>query len=125
MSRDEHLQNLLSAVTDALIAGDEDVEAIVEQYEVPRQDVDNLVRLVRRLHVTLVGQEPSKRFVRRLKQDLMGTPGWGVVTRVRRLPARVQIAAAIALVAGFMLLTRRRLVEDVRLEEQEILIESA
>ena len=34
-------------------------------------------------------------------------------------PPRVQIAAGIALVAGFMLLSRRRMMDDVRQEQQE------
>ena len=119
-SSELQIQNLLAAVTDALIAGEDDLDGIIDQYEVPRSDVTGLVRVVRRLHVTLVGQQPSPRFVHRLKSDLLGTPGWGVVTRVRYLPARVQIAAAVALIAGFMIFTRRRLVEDARLDEHEV-----
>ena len=37
-----------------------------------------------------------------------------MVSRLRYLPPRVQIAAGIALVAGFMLLSRRRMIEDVQ-----------
>jgi hypothetical protein len=39
---------------------------------------------------------------------------------VRYLPPRVQIAAGIALVAGFMLFTRRRMVDDMRHDGQEV-----
>lgn len=118
-SSDEKLENVLSAVTDALLASEGDLDHIVERYDVSGDEVRSLTSVIQRLHVTLVGVQPSRRFVQRLKDDLMGTPGWQVVTRVRRLPARVQVAAGIALVAGFMLFTRRRLMEDVQLEEQE------
>ena len=119
-SSELQVQNLIAAVTDALIAGEKDLDSIIDQYDVPRGEVTGLVNVVRRLHVTLVGRQPSPRFVHRLKSDLLGTPGWGVVTRVRYLPARVQIAAAVALIAGFMIFTRRRLVEDAQLDEREV-----
>jgi hypothetical protein len=67
----------------------------------------------------LAGVQPSRRFVRRLKQDLVTPEDYNVLTRVRRLPPRVQIAAGIALIAGFMLLSRRRLVHDAHQEAQE------
>ena len=120
MANDLELQNLLSAVTDAMLADKNgDIDKIIGQYAVPRTEVDSLIGVIRRLHVTLVGVQPSRRFVYRLKTDLMGTPERNVVTRIRHLPPRVQIAAGIALVAGFMLLSRRRMMEDVRREQQE------
>ncbi|MBL8154936.1 MAG: hypothetical protein JNM70_12195 [Anaerolineae bacterium] len=121
MTSDLELQALLSAVTDALLADDQaDLDGIIRQYDVPRTQVDGLVWLIRRLHVTLVGAQPSKRFVRRLKHDLVGTERSSVVARIRYLPPRVQIAAGVALVAGFMLLTYRRLMDDSRREKQEV-----
>ncbi len=111
MANDLELQNLLSAVTDALLAdSDRDVDAIVGRYAVPRSEVEGLVGIIRRLHLTLVGAQPSRRFVRRLKHELVGETDRNIVARVRYLPPRVQIAAGIALVAGFMLLTRPLLV---------------
>lgn len=120
MTSEVQFQNLLSAVTDALLADQaHEVEAIIQQYAVPRAEVESLVGLIRRLHLTLVGAQPSRRYVRRLKHDLVGAAEPGVVWRLRHLPLRVQIAAAVALLAGFMLLTRRRMLEDVRQEQQE------
>lgn len=112
------LENLLSAVTEALLA-DRDIDAIVDQYHVPRAAVDGLVALIRRLHVVLVGVQPSRRFVARLRHDLIGSPRYGMVSRVRYLPARVQIAAGVAVIAGFMILSRRRMLADTH-EAQEI-----
>ena len=121
MTNDLELQNLLSAVTDALLADQKgDIDGIIGRYAVPRAEVDSLIGIVQRLHVMLVGAQPSRRFVRRLKTDLIGVPEGNVVSRIRYLPPRVQIAAGIALVAGFMLLSRRRMIEDVQHEQQEI-----
>jgi hypothetical protein len=109
MASQNPLEDLLSAVTDALLAGEDNLDAIVAQYDVPRSTVENLVSFIRRLHQTLVGVQPSPRFVQKLKRELIGTPQAGLVSRVRYLPARVQIAAGVVAIAGFMLLTRRRL----------------
>jgi hypothetical protein len=120
MANDLELQNLLSAVTDAMLADKNgDIDNIVARYAVPRAEVDSLIGIIRRLHLTLVGAQPSRRFVHRLKTDLLGAPERNVVTRIRHLPPRVQIAAGIALVAGFMLLSRRRMIDDMHQEPQE------
>ena len=121
MANDLELQNLLSAVTEALLAdSNSDIDAILGRYAVPRADVEGLVGIIRRLHVTLVGAQPSRRFVRRLKAELVGEHHRNLVARVRYLPPRVQIAAGIALVAGFMLLSRRRMMDDIHQEQQEV-----
>jgi hypothetical protein len=46
--------------------------------------------------------------VRRLHQDLIGGESSNVLVRVRKLPPRVQLAAGLALMAGFVFLSRRR-----------------
>ena len=121
MTTDHHMQNLLAAVTEALMADDgDDLDTIVSQYAVPRTEVEGFISIIQRLHHTLVGAAPSRRFVGRLKRDLIGNHRQGVVARIRYLPPRVQIAAGAALVAGFMLLTWRRMMDDTRREEQEM-----
>lgn len=119
MQQAENIQDLLAAVTDAMLSEQGDVEAVIGQYAVPRADVDQFIQLINRLHLTLVGVQPSPRFVRRLRQELVGSDGRSVLTRVRHLPVRVQVAAGIALVAGFMILSRRRLISDAAHETQE------
>jgi type VI protein secretion system component VasF len=109
------MQDMLSAVTDAMLAN-ESVDAVLARYSVPRAEVATFLVIINRLHQTIVGVKPSRRFALRLQQDLMGTPRMSVITRMRSLPPRVQIAAGVALIAGFMLLTRRRLIQDARLE---------
>ncbi len=121
MTNHNELENLLSAVTDALLADDRtNIDQIVNRYAVPRKEVEGLVGLVRKLHLTLVGAQPSRRFVNRLRNDLVGAKRSNIVNRVRYLPPRVQIAAGIALVAGFMLLSRRRLIDDAQHDGQEV-----
>jgi hypothetical protein len=111
---DVHIQDLLSAITDALLTEETNLDLIVERYNVPRAQVEGAVILIRRLHQALVGVQPSRRYVRSLKQDLVGTPDNNLINRVRYLPPRVQIAAGVALLAGFMIFTRRRMLADAR-----------
>ncbi len=113
------MQHLLTAVTDALLADQTDLSRIISGYDVPQDQVTAFIHLIERLHHSLAGVQPSKRFVRRLKQDLIVNKENNVLARVRHLPPRVQIAAGIALVAGFMLFSRHRLISDARQETQE------
>ncbi len=106
------LQNLLAAVTEAIINDEQDLDTIVSRYAVPRADLVGLINMIQRLHVVLVGVRPSRRFAQRLRQELMGQEQRNVINRLRYLPPRVQIAGGIVLVAGFMLLSRRRFSGD-------------
>lgn len=111
---DTPIADLLSAVTEVMLSGDGNLDAVVKRYSVPRSEVEGFITVIRRLHVALVGVQPSRRFVRRLKQDLVGAQTKNIIDRVRYLPPRVQIAAGIALIAGFILFNRRRLVLEAR-----------
>lgn len=102
------LQNLLAAVTEAIINDEQDLETIVNRYAVPRADLVGLINVIQRLHIVLIGVRPSRRFAQRLRQELMGQTQLNVINRLRYLPPRVQIAGGIVLIAGFMLLSRRR-----------------
>lgn len=117
------LEDLLAAVTDALLADEKDLAPIIARHDVSRNDVEPLVSLIRRLHQFLVGVQPSQRFVARLKSDLIGTHESGLVARVRYLPPRVQMAAGVVAIAGFMLLARRRLVDlAVTKDDAEVIV---
>jgi hypothetical protein len=109
------MQDMLAAVTDAMLTGGS-VDRILKQYNLPKQEVATFLTLITLLHRTIVGVKPSRRFAQRLKQDLMGAPRMGVIGQIRYLPPRVQIAAGVAVVAGFLLLARRRLLADARAE---------
>ncbi|HLV35496.1 MAG TPA: hypothetical protein VKY59_10300 [Spirillospora sp.] len=116
---DVQIQNLLTDLTSALLEGNGDLDALLAQYHVDDHDVQSLVELIGELNNTILPVEPSARFVRRLHQELIGMETGNVLVRVRRLPPRVQLAAGIALVAGFVILSRRRASSETRQEKQE------
>lgn len=106
-----HMPEMLATVTDTMLAG-KNIDAVLHVYGVTRRQVADFLNVITLLQKALVGVKPSRRFSHRLKQDLMGAPRMNVITRIRRLPPRVQIAAGVALVAGFALLLRRRALSD-------------
>ena len=114
------LQNLLAAVTEAIINDEQDLETIINRYAVPRADVEGLISTIKHLHIVLIGVRPSRRFAQRLRQELMGQRQRGVISRLRYLPPRVQIAGGIVLIAGFMLLSRRHHVSSDTDDVQEV-----
>lgn len=116
---DVQLQNILANLTDAMLDEAADVDTLLAQYQIDENDLAGLVTLIDQLNQTLLPVQPSGRFVRRLHQDLIGMEPGNVLGRVRRLPPRVQIAAGIALVAGVMILSRRRANNEAHQEKQE------
>ncbi len=117
MSHSDHknssLQDLLDAITDAMLQEqDEEVKAMLRRANAERAEVESATDLIDRLCSVLVKQQPSEKFVRKLREDLIGVD-YNVVNRLRYMPARVHIAAGLTLVAGgLMLVTRRRGAED-------------
>jgi hypothetical protein len=111
MSSQSPLEDLLSAVTDALLLEDQPIEPIIARYDVDRAQVKTFVTLIERLHHTLTGVQPSPRFVSKLKADLMGSQQRGVLARMRYMPPRVQVAAGFVAVIGFILLAHRRITD--------------
>ncbi len=108
-SEDQNFDELLDAITQAMLAEQDDVDYILERYAVQGGQVKGLITLVHGLRNLLYAQDPSEKFVKDLKKDLLGQSK-GVGARLRAMPARVQLAAGVAAVlAGFMLITRRRL----------------
>jgi hypothetical protein len=110
---DVKMQDFLAALTDALIAEDAsepELEQLLARYDLPRQDATAwaLAKLVKRLRLSFAPVQPSARFSRKLKDDLMGVPQTDLVERWRRLPARVQMAALFTLMGGFVLFLRAR-----------------
>jgi hypothetical protein len=108
-SSEPRFENLLAALTDAILADESELDDIFERHSISRPEVEDLVQLIQRLKAALVIVRPQKRYIVRLKQDLVGQPERNVIERWRYLPPRVQIAAMIALAAGFVFLSRRRI----------------
>lgn len=105
------MDDLFDVLTEALLNEQYDIDHIVEEYDIPRSKVAGLVGLIDSLREALAVQKPSEEFVQSLKLELLGNND-GLLNRLRALPGRVQIAAGLALVAGFVLISRRRLTND-------------
>jgi hypothetical protein len=107
---DSRTDDLYDSLTDALFADAQDLTPILSRFGVAYGQVNDVVPIVRRLHGSMIRVRPSRRYVYRLHRQLVGAPvrSQGMIARVRYLPPRVQIAAALALVAGAMLIVRRR-----------------
>ncbi len=105
---DVKAQNALDAFTAGLQAGD-DIDSVISQTELSSAGVEDMVDIVQSLHSALTTVEPSRDFSDALRADLLGGRH-GMIKRVRHMPARVPIAAALALVAGCLLFIMRRLI---------------
>ena len=116
---DVQLQNMLSAITDSLLAGEGDIQSLTGKHAAHSEELQNMASLIDQLNRVFVPVAPSQRFVQRLHQDLISTEGANVLVRVRRLPPRVQLAAGLALVAGFIVLSRRRTGSEARHEKAQ------
>ena len=119
MTTDIHRQEALMAVTDRLLTDEAiDLDRVERRYGVPRAEIEGFLGVIDGLNSTLTEVQPSHKFARRLKQDLMGKPevqtlGW----RLRRMPMRVQVAAVFtAAIGGVTLLVRRYVLRDKSLE---------
>ena len=106
-SSDVNMQNLLDAIAAAL-RQDDDIEELIKQSAVPHDEAESLADLIQSLQAVLVPVEPTARFTEELEAQLMNTRR-GVVTRARQMPARVHIAAVLAVAAGFGLIVWRRI----------------
>jgi len=117
-SEDSQFDDLLDALTDAMLAEQDDVDHILDRFGTSQQQTNGFIHMIRNLRDAFSPQEPSDKFVKSLKRDLMGQSN-GMTARLRGLPARVQVAAGFALVAGFMLITRRRLTGGLSSDSNE------
>lgn len=116
---DTQMEDLLNSITEALFNEDCDLDEIISRYEIPRNSVDSFIELIHGLRLSLKPAQPSNEFVKSLKKELVGKESSDVFSRLRGMPGRVQIAAGIALVAGFLLISRRRILgEDEALQNQ-------
>jgi|GEM_PF-1950349 len=113
MSSDTQMQEFLSAATDAVLRGENNLERLAGRYDMPPEVADDWQSLLMELNSTLVVVQPSARFENQLKAELMGRQPVAVRWPLKRLPVRVQLAAVLTLVGGFLLLLRNRFVGGV------------
>lgn len=100
-------QDLLDSVTESIQRGG-DVESADLESPQPDAREAGLISIIRDLDSTLVAVEPSAEFSDQLRSQLLGERS-SVMKRVRQMPARVHVAAVLAVIAGFVLLWTRRL----------------
>ncbi len=98
------MDDLVNALTDAVLRGERDMNRIARRYDVPQAEIDQFVPLIRSLKAVHTSERPSPKYLRRLKRNLQGAPEYTLIERVRYLPPRVQIAAGLAVGATFGLL---------------------
>ncbi len=104
---ESHLGNLLDSITTRLQRGDA-VDPLIEQAEDDQGDVAEIVELIQSLHTSLTPVNPGQEYAENLRANLLdGRPG--VAGRVRQMPARLSVAAILALFAGCLLLMLRRI----------------
>jgi hypothetical protein len=119
MTLDTRMEELYAALTDAITneASEEEINALITAHQIPHsREVSRMVRLIQDLHTTLLGVQPASRFVRELRRDLLAAYEDGLVHRIRRLPARVQLAALLVMIGGFAMLFTRRRSEPTKVE---------
>jgi hypothetical protein len=92
-------QNYLDDATNAIMA-DKPLEPIRKLHNMNASEDGKFIGLIQDLNSNLVEIKPSAAFSKELKAELMGQEQEGVVWRIRKMPARVQIAAIIAAVLG-------------------------
>ncbi len=95
---------------DALAAGakaGDDIKRPAAQSMFPAE-AEEFADLIGTLASAFAPVEPSVTFADELRADLLGEPQ-GMLERLRKMPARVHIAAALALIAGCLLFVMRRL----------------
>ena len=106
-SDDIQLHNTLDSITARLQGGDA-VEPLIAEAEEAQSDLGEFVDIIQSLHTALIPKSPSQEYADRLRADLLeGRPG--VVKRLRQMPARVHVAAILAVFAGCVLFVLRRI----------------
>ena len=100
------LADTLEAATLAIQRGD-DVETSPQAASL-NAEAQDLVSIIAGLDRSLKPLQPKPEFARRLKRELIAGDA-PMVDRLRQRPARLHLAAVLALIAGFCLLAWRRI----------------
>lgn len=104
---DEKTQDFVDNITGALQQGNS-LDSLVDLSDGVHEEYADLVSVIQDLRDTLLPVEPSAEFAAHLKTQLLESEA-GLVARLRKMPARLHVAAILALCAGFSLLLSRRL----------------
>ncbi len=116
-SADIQTRDWLDAITERLQSG-EAIEPLPAQAEADQGELDEVLEIMQSLQASLQPLSPSQDFADGLRAELLAGRG-SVVKGLRKLPARVSIAAILALFAGCVLFMLRRLFGSEAAEIQE------
>lgn len=111
---EDRLQCYVETLTTATLQGEADVEVLAATYNIPLDEAQELAEIVCELDEMFSEVEPSLAFRQHLHAELVGKPHAGLLSRWDRLPARIRIAATVALLIAMLILGRRRLVRQLR-----------
>ena len=106
-SVDSDTRDLLDAITSRLQRG-ESAEALMAPGEDRPSELDDVFEIVQSLHASLTTLNPSPEFADRLGAELRNCRS-GEARRLRRVPARLSVAAILAVFAGCALFMLRRI----------------
>lgn len=101
------MQELVDVITTSMQSGD-GVESLIAKADAPPDELNEYVNIIQALQTSLVPQEPSADFSDRLRADLLDRDA-GLPSRFRQMPARVQVAAVLAIFFGCVLFVLRRI----------------
>ena len=122
MTTNSRTQDLLDILTEAVLGKQDNLDDIIQQHNIPHDQIEGLVDLVQKLHAVFVNQQPSGNFIKQLKRDLLGQNDQ-VLAPLRNLRGRAQIAAGaagLAAFAGVTLMIARRYLGESSSEGTEI-----
>ena len=93
-SSDVKMRNMLDNITSTLQNGD-DIDQLAAQSGAAHSEIEDVVDIIQSLHSSLTPRQPREQYAADLRTDLLGGRR-GMVDRVSRIPARVHIAAILA-----------------------------
>jgi len=101
------MPELVDAITTNLQNG-EGIESLIAKADLPEEDLADYVDIINALQSSLVPRQPDADFSDRLRADLLDRDA-RLLKRVRQMPARVHVAAVLAIIFGCFLFVLRRL----------------
>ncbi len=105
-SADNQMRDLLDAITARLQRG-EAIDPPAARSDDAQDELEEFVEVVGALHACLKPLSPNQEFAEDLRAELLDGRA-GFFRRLRRMPARLSLAAILALFAGCVLLLLRR-----------------
>lgn len=122
MTTNQQTQDLLDTLTNVVLGKQDNLDDIIREHDIPQNQVEDWVDLVQRLHSLYLNRQPSAKFVKQLKRDLLRDNEY-LFAPFRNLQGRTQVAAraaGIAAFAGVTLMIARRYLTESSSEGTEI-----